>query len=66
MSSSCCVVRPARSVTDLYAREINSVDLKVHCRDFAGKSECGDFKFTGIACILHFEMKETICFIIFQ
>ena len=20
-------------------------------RDFAGKSECGDFKFTGIACI---------------
>ena len=34
-------------------------------RDFAGKSECGDFKFTGIACIpaipVIFEVNKKKC-----
>ena len=34
-------------------------------RDFAGKSECGDFKFTGIACIpaipVIFEVNQKKC-----
>ena len=31
-------------------------------RDFAGKSECGDFKFTGIVCItVIFEVNQKKC-----